>query len=264
MLEKAGTRLCVTEHRFRERLQHPAIRAIALDSDGPAIRAESAEDLPARATPSDLAYVIYTSGSTGVPRGVAVSHHAVVARVIDVDYVTLSSSDVVSQTSSTSFDVAAFEIWGALLNGARLDVISKPVLLSPALLEKHIAEQGITTLFLTTALFNRVADQRPSAFAGVRQLLFAGEAADPGAVRKVLNAGRPAKLINVYGPTEATIFASWYPVESVDPEDTTIPIGRPISRYSHSYSRPSSEPDARGGDRRDSYRRSWCGPRLSQ
>ena len=221
--------------------------AIALDSDGPAIRAESAE----RSTGSRDAfrpcvhhlYVRFHRRAEGVavshPRRRRPRHRR---RLCHAEFFRCRVTNVEHVLRRRGIrDLGRLAQW----RPARRDFEASAAVAGVA--QKHIAEQGITTLFLTTALFDRVADQRPSAFAGVRQLLFAGEAADPGAVRKVLNAGRPAKLINVYGPTEATIFASWYPVESVDPEDTTIPIGRPISRTSHSYSRPSSEPDARWG-----------------
>jgi amino acid adenylation domain-containing protein len=228
MLNDAGARLCVTEQRFVSELPGESVRLITVDAGSATIAQQTADNLPNRTSPDGLAYVIYTSGSTGVPRGVAIPHQAVVCRVINTDYVTLGPSEVVAQASNAAFDAATFEIWGALLNGARLDVIAKAVLLSPRMLQSHIEQQGITTLFLTTALFNRVAEERPGAFGGVKQLLFGGEAADPAAARAILEARAPGTLIHVYGPTEATTFASSYVVTSVGAGDTTIPIGRPI------------------------------------
>ena len=82
-------------------------------------------------TPNHLAYVIYTSGSTGVPKGVMVEHRAIVRLVRNTNYVQLSPDDVIAQASNASFDAATFEIWGALLAGARLVNIKKDTLLSP-------------------------------------------------------------------------------------------------------------------------------------
>jgi len=76
--------------------------------------------------------VIYTSGSTGRPKGVAVPHRAVNRLVLETDYLQLTPGDVVAQISNCSFDAATFEIWGALLNGARLVGIRQEIILSPA------------------------------------------------------------------------------------------------------------------------------------
>ena len=181
---------------------------------------------------NDLAYVISTSGSSGRPKGVMVPHRAVVRLVIDSDYVRLTPDDVVAQAANPAFDATTFEVWGTFLNGARLVLLSRPAVLSPPDLAAALARHGVGTLFLTTALFNLLARDAPTALRGVRQVLFGGEAVDPAAVAAVLEHGPPDRLIHVYGPTETTTFATWHPVERVEPGATTIPIGRPIANTS--------------------------------
>ena len=176
-----------------------------------------------------LAYVIYTSGSTGEPKGVAVSHRAVNRLVMNTDYVQISPREVIAQASNVSFDAATFEIWGALLNGARMVLIAKGTLLSPQCLAAAIERHGITTLFLTTALFNQMVEQIPAALGKLRYLLFGGEAVDPERVKELLRNGPPSRLLHVYGPTEATTFATCYWVKAVAADATTVPIGRPIA-----------------------------------
>ena len=179
-------------------------------------------------TPDHLAYVIYTSGSTGVPKGVMVEHRGIVRLVRNTNYVQLSPDDVIAQASNASFDAATFEIWGALLAGARLVNIKKDTLLSPTELAREIQKNKITTLFLTTALFNQIASDAVEAFANFRYLLFGGERVEPRWVERVLGEVKVEHLLHVYGPTETITYATWYEVKAVE-EGKTVPIGRPIS-----------------------------------
>src|SRR5262249_36368374 len=148
---------------------------------------------------------------------------------LNTDYITLTPADVVAHVSNVSFDPATLEIWGALLNGARLVVIDREVVLSPWALGEAVQRHRITVLVVPTALFNQVAEEAPEIFAGIRHVLFGGEAADPRCVARVLDRGRPGRLLNVYGPTEATTITTWQQVDQVPAGASTIPIGRPIS-----------------------------------
>ncbi len=179
--------------------------------------------------PEDLAYVLYTSGSTGQPKGVCVPHRGIIRLVRNTNYITLGDDDIVAQAASLSFDAATFEVWGALLNGARLTILPHDTVLAPAQLAGALRSRNITTLFLTTSLFNLVANQAPDAFQPLRTVLFGGEVADPEAVRAILAHGAPRHLLNVYGPTETTTFATWHEIYSLGPDETSVPIGKPIS-----------------------------------
>src|SRR5262249_39188055 len=138
------------------------------------------------ASPGDPAYVIYTSGSTGQPKGVAVPHRAVVRLVCGTDYVQLGPDDRVAQVSNSSFDAGTFAVWGALLNGGRLVGIERAVRSSPGELTAALRREGAGVLFLTTALFNQIAQAAPGEFATLRYLLVGGEQIDSAAVRAVL------------------------------------------------------------------------------
>ncbi|MFF0740409.1 non-ribosomal peptide synthase/polyketide synthase [Streptomyces sp. NPDC004111] len=232
MRADARPALLVTQ-RAHVRTDIPGERVVV---DDPATAAElsalgaenlSDADRGGRLLPAHPAYVLYTSGSTGRPKGVVVPQQAVVRLVRQANYVALGTDDVVAQASSVSFDAATFEIWGALVNGATLVGVDRDVLLSPERLTARIERSGITTMFVTTALFHRLAAESPQVLGRLRHLLFGGEAVDPLAVRRVLELAVPEHLLHVYGPTETTTFATRHVVRRGG--GGSVPIGGPVS-----------------------------------
>ncbi len=229
MMEDANVSVLLTQHHWLESLGEMGRTCVCLDRDWEAIAQASEANLVNQISADDLAYVVYTSGSTGTPKGVAVPHRAVNRLVCNPNYMQWHTHDRVAQVSNISFDAATFEIWGALLNGAQLVGIDREVSLSPPMFAVQLQQQQISLLFLTTALFNQMAQEVPTAFSGLRYLLFGGEVADPQSVRTVLEQGTPQHLLHMYGPTESTTFASWYEVQAVANDNGSIPIGRPIT-----------------------------------
>jgi amino acid adenylation domain-containing protein len=206
-----------------------ATEVVYLDGGWEMLGRQSRENPETVTSAENLAYVMYTSGSTGQPKGVGVTHRAINRLVSNTNYVKLEGSDRMAQISNASFDAATFEIWGALLHGGQLVGLNKETALSPAELVRQIAAQQISVMFLTTALFNQMAQSVPEAFTPLRYLLFGGEASEAQAVRRVLAGGKPQHLLHVYGPTESTTFTTWYEVREVAAGARTIPIGQPLS-----------------------------------
>ncbi|NJO42442.1 MAG: amino acid adenylation domain-containing protein [Cyanobacteria bacterium RU_5_0] len=228
LLEDAQISIVLTQKQWEELFKTDKTRVICLEQEWAAIAQESEENLTYG--PSDqIAYVIYTSGSTGTPKGVMVSHRAVNRLVCNTNYVQIEPGDRVAQVANLAFDAATFEVWGALLNGAQLVGIERETTLTPADFATELQQQQINIMFLTTALFNQTVNQIPDAFRSLNYLLFGGEMANPDRVREVIQQGNPQHLIHVYGPTENTTFSTWYEVQEVPENATTIPIGRAIA-----------------------------------
>jgi amino acid adenylation domain-containing protein len=178
--------------------------------------------------PQSLAYVMYTSGSTGKPKGVMIDNRAIIRLVRNTNYCRFGPEEVFVLFAPVAFDASTFEIWGPLLNGGRL-VVMPPRAASLEELGRVLRENGVTTLFLTTAFFNLMVDQRLEDLIPVRQLFTGGEFVSPRHFRLVREYLPNCALYHVYGPTENTTFSTFYPVLRDETSFVSIPIGRPIS-----------------------------------
>ncbi|MBV9791536.1 MAG: amino acid adenylation domain-containing protein, partial [Chloroflexi bacterium] len=229
MLSDTRVPVLLTAERYRDLLELPTIHMLYIDTDWPEI-AQAPEIEPRSAAIADnAAYVMYTSGSTGRPKGTAITHQAIVRLTRNTDYVQVTPADRVAHASTIAFDAATFEIWVALLNGAQLIVVPKQTALAFEEFAVLLREQSISVLFMTTAWFNQFASAQPAAFNDLRYVLVGGEAADPQRVREVLAQGGPQHLLNAYGPTECTTFATWYETSDLPTSATSVPIGYPIA-----------------------------------
>jgi amino acid adenylation domain-containing protein len=177
----------------------------------------------------DPVYVMYTSGSTGRPKGVVVPHRAVIRLVVEPNYCFPAPDDRFANCSNPAFDASTFEIWGALAAGATVVVFPAITEVGIEDWEVLVRRERITTMFLTTSLFHTVARERPGAFGSLATLIVGGEQLELAAVRRVLEAGPPGRLVNGYGPTETTTFAAYYDCtpDSIAGQER-IPIGFPL------------------------------------
>jgi amino acid adenylation domain-containing protein len=227
LVADAGAAVVVCQSALLARLPASAVPVLRLDEP----QAWAGEPVTAphtAAVGTSLAYVIYTSGSTGQPKGVMVEHRSVVRLIVGTTYVQLDASDCIAHCASPAFDAATWEIWAALLNGARLAVIPPSVVLEPVRFADALVRHGVSAMLMTTGLFNECVDALAPAFAGLRYLLVGGDVLDPAAIARLLAmSARPEHVINGYGPTETTTLAATHPIVAVEPR-RSIPIGRPI------------------------------------
>lgn len=234
LLHDINAPVILLQGRWRDRLSvspkdsHAGPQFLILEELPALLAASPQSNPPCLNTSEHLAYVMYTSGTTGQPKGVMIPHLGVVRLVINPSYVALSPRDVLLQFAPLAFDASTFEIWGSLLNGARL-VVFPARLVDYAELSQVIAACGVTTLWLTAALFHEWVEHAPAALAGVRQLLAGGDVLSPAKVRAYLELPGHGRLINGYGPTENTTFTCCCAFDRAEQVGDSVALGRPIA-----------------------------------
>ncbi|UNZ00503.1 amino acid adenylation domain-containing protein [Zhouia spongiae] len=199
---------------------------IYLDADRNKITTGSVENVVSELDGNNLAYVIYTSGSTGYPKGTLINHYSVSRIAKRPKYVDVSINDNVLQLSNFAFDGSVFDIYTTLLNGAKLVLVRKEMVVDIEKLANFILSEEISVFFVTTALFNTIVDFDVEFLKNIKKILFGGEQVSQKYVNEAYSALGDNKIVHVYGPTESTVFASFYQVSKL--HSGTIPIGKPI------------------------------------
>ncbi|MTE17005.1 non-ribosomal peptide synthase/polyketide synthase [Nocardia aurantiaca] len=241
VLDAAGPVIILTTGRdgFTTARDIPVLEIDALDLDGYAATPLTDADRRAPLRESNACYVIFTSGSTGRPKGVAVSHAAVVNRLVwgQAQY-GLTAADVVLQKTPFTFDVSVWEFFWPLQIGARLVVAAPDGHRDPKYLADIIARAGVTVVhFVPSMLTVFVAEleiahhsgqaaNAPERSGGKLNTVFAsGEGLPVGTAFK-LRELTGARLHNLYGPTEAAVEVTHH--EVVDTDTAFVPMGRPV------------------------------------
>ncbi|SHG23243.1 amino acid adenylation domain-containing protein [Jatrophihabitans endophyticus] len=229
LVQDSGIEVAVTDGPGRAALAPGRVRQVDVASaDG----AAAAPTLPS--DPDVTAYVIYTSGSTGRPKGVLVSHRNVV-RLFDstAHWFGFDETDVWTLFHSPSFDFSVWEIWGALLHGGRLVVVSAETVANPLLLLELLRDERVTVLNQTPSAFRLLAAvgcDRGRDLA-LRTVVFGGERLDVALLGDWFAAfgDEEPRLVNMYGITETTVHVTYRHVRLADlARPDRSPIGMPI------------------------------------
>jgi amino acid adenylation domain-containing protein len=223
---RAGAAFCVVPPTYPQRRMQSIqerVRPVArLDSLAEALPAPGEQPaapvpLPDR-TADSLSYVIFTSGSTGDPKAVEIVDRGLAHLISQPG---LYRGHTMGHAAALQFDACIYEIFGALLNGMTLQVLDVDEVTDHATAGRALA--GVDTLFLTTQVFNLMADRDPEVFDGLDTVIFGGERVSPAHVRKVV--GR-CRVLHAYGPTETTVYATLHEVTA--PVGPDVPIGRSL------------------------------------
>lgn len=192
------------------------------------IAAKDETDLSLDISPFSPTYVMYTSGTTGQPKGVAIPHTGLARLVKNTNYIQVNPADVVLHHSTCSFDAGIFEVWAALLNGAKL-ALYPPHVFDFDTLYQTIIQHGVTILLLTTSVFHLVTEHKPECFGSLRQVVIGGDVLQAKAVKRVMERFPNLLLINGYGPTENAVFTCCYVIDNATRIGESVPIGTPIN-----------------------------------
>lgn len=237
MIEDSGAHVLLTQKRFAAHFHDVTIPVILLDEIGPVLVSLRDYDLPPATVPQNVAYVLYTSGTTGQPKGIEISHRALVNHSTAMaKHYGLQPTDRVLQFASISFDVAAEEYFPTWSAGA--SVVLRPNEPVPEFSEfrRFIDDHGLSVLNLPTpywAEWIEACEQGGTVLPKSLRLVIVGseKALPESLVRWQRLAGDRIAWCNSYGPTEATITASFFMPERLADwiSASTVPIGRPIA-----------------------------------
>ncbi|MEO3756633.1 non-ribosomal peptide synthetase, partial [Streptomyces sp. B6B3] len=178
-------------------------------------------------TPASGFYLMYTSGSTGTPKGVLTPHSAVTALAADTAWAPFAAGRTLFHAPHT-FDASTLEIWIPLLNGGTT-VIAPPQPIDTTTLPHLVATHRLDAVHLTAGLFRVIAEEEPTALAGLPHLLTGGDTVPTHAITSVQAACPRLNIHHLYGPTETTLCATTHTLTPDNTEDipTPLPLGRP-------------------------------------
>ncbi len=228
MIEDARLSIIVTTQELVNRLPEFQGQIVCLDRDAELISAHSTDSASSNVTIDNLAYVIYTSGSTGRPKGVMISHRSINNRLLWMQTVfPLEANDRILQKTVSSFDASVWELFLPLITGAQVYMAQPGGHQDSHYLVATVAEQGITVLQLVPSMLQVLIEEPQLADWHSLKRLFCGGEVLPVELQQRFFQTVDAELINLYGPTEVSIDATYWICERESRPG--VVIGRPIA-----------------------------------
>ncbi len=198
-----------------------------------------------------LAYIIYTSGTTGTPKGVMIEHKSLHALLVTMNNkYPITAKDRLLLKTTFSFDVSVYEIFGWMYQGGSLGILPIGYEADLPALIQTIQDQKITHFNLVPSLFSVLVAALPSLgiekMSGLKHIMLAGEKLPLELILNYRKLGLEATLENIYGPTEATIYTSYYDTTEVTSDIINVPIGKPLDNINLYVLNETLQPQAIG------------------
>ncbi|MDF2801027.1 MAG: hypothetical protein K0S61_930 [Anaerocolumna sp.] len=182
----------------------------------------------------DLAYIEYTSGSTGEPKGVMIENHSVVNTIMDLEMrFPVTETDVYLYKTPFSFDISGTELYGWFAGKGALCILEPEGEKDPELILSYIEKYSITHINFVPSMFRLFLElfqekKNTDKLKTLKWIFIGGEAVTPDIIEKFFSLGLHAKLENVYGPTECTMWASNYSIKGCE-DVSNVSIGHPLN-----------------------------------
>ncbi|AYK06856.1 non-ribosomal peptide synthetase [Brevibacillus laterosporus] len=229
MIHDSQTKIVLAEHR--EMVPEGCNAELILLQDSSLLNEETS-DLEHVNKPEDLAYIIYTSGSTGKPKGVMIEHRNVIRLLFnDRNLFDFTSDDVWTVFHSFCFDFSVWEMYGALLYGGKIVLVSFEIARDPQAFRNLLQEQKVSILNQTPTAFYQLSSeemQHSDSNLSIRKIIFGGEALTPSQLKAWKQKYPNTALINMYGITETTVHVTYKEFQLHDMDSTVSNIGKPI------------------------------------
>jgi len=232
MLRDVRASLVVTRHSLAQ--SFPQHRAVCLDTNQDLLAAESSENPRRTASPQNLAYVIFTSGSTGKPKGVAVEHRHLVNYCEAIkDRLDLPLGGSYAMVSTLSADLGNTVLFPALTGGGTLHLISEERATDPDAFAEYFKRVSIDYLKIVPSHFSALLSaSNPAEIMPRECLILGGEACTWSLMERIRRLSPQLKVVNHYGPTEATIGCVAAEITSAPDQTVTVPLGQPLTNTS--------------------------------
>ncbi len=230
MIEDSNCKILLTS-KHSSQLSY-SVNSINIDLDNENIYCGDITNINLILSPENLIYIIYTSGSTGKPKGAMLCHRNIV-RLMKNDHFLFdfSEKDTWTMFHSVAFDFSVWEMYGALLYGGKLILVSDTIAKDPKLFLDLLRKEKVTVLNQTPSYFYNLQDVEMSIEnrdLQIRYIIYGGEALNPSLIKSWKEKYPSTKLINMYGITETTVHVTY---KELLAEDLSLPssnIGKPI------------------------------------
>lgn len=198
------------------------------------IESQSYENLNLDINSDDLAYVIYTSGSTGLPKGAMVEHIGMMNHInAKIKELQITQSSVVVQNASQCFDISVWQFFAGVAAGGKIAIYPTALCMDAELFIEKLEADHVTILEVVPSFLSAILEYLESnykAFPNLEYLVVTGEAVKPNIVAKWFDLYPGIKMVNAYGPTEASDDVTHFVMDK-NPGKEMIPIGKPIQNF---------------------------------